>query len=173
MRPDGLGDALRAVGAQLNVRVIDIFGVPVTGLTADDFEVDSSPTNLMIDGRFASLPLVPFNVVSITVLGGGAYEIDGPLLALGCGDRMIVKVRGVVINGGAPVANPFNSADFNIDGVINLADIGLFAAIFASGTYDPCADLAFDGAINIADIGTFAAAFGATWPSGFGPDPID
>jgi len=173
LRPDGFGDALGAVGSELIVRVIDVFGVPVTGLTADDFEVDGGPPALMTDGRFLASATGPYDVRSITVAGPGTYVIDGPLFALGCGDRMIVKVRGLVLNGGAPVANPYNSADINNDAVVNLADIGAFAAIFSSGAYNPCADLSFDGTVNIADVGALAAALGAAWPLGYGPDPVD
>mgnify|MGYP002395752203 CR=1 FL=1 len=49
-------------------------------------------------------------------------------------------------------------ADINGDGVVNLADIGLFASLFFSPTYDPRVDLDCDGVISLADIGLFAQA---------------
>ena len=51
-------------------------------------------------------------------------------------------------------------ADFNGDGIVNLADFGLFRASFGTNMDD--ADLNGDGIVNLADFGLFRANFGGT-----------
>lgn len=50
-------------------------------------------------------------------------------------------------------------ADINGDGVVNLADIGLFASLIISPVYDPRVDLNCDGVVNLVDVGLFAQFF--------------
>ena len=57
------------------------------------------------------------------------------------------------------MANPGVSCDINGDGVINLADIGIFAQLFFAGGYQARIDFNCDGVINLADIGIFATCF--------------
>ena len=56
------------------------------------------------------------------------------------------------------LANPGVTPDINGDGVVNLADVGLFASLFFSGAYQAAIDFNCDGVLNLADIGIFAAA---------------
>ncbi len=72
----------------------------------------------------------------------------------------------VVVNGspaGFGVGLPLrhNSADINGDGTVNLADIPLFAADYASGLHPFRSDLRYDGLVNLSDIGRMALGIGA------------
>ncbi len=74
----------------------------------------------------------------------------------------------VVINGSPLVTNTglvlrHNSADLNGDGVVNLADVPLFAADL-SGSYRFRSDLQYDGVVNLSDIPKLAGAMGAGCP---------
>lgn len=52
-----------------------------------------------------------------------------------------------------------NGADINGDGVVNLADLGLFAQLFFAGGYQAAIDIDCNGVIDLADVGAFVAAF--------------
>ncbi len=62
---------------------------------------------------------------------------------------------GVLLGTSQVVVSP----DFNADGVVNLADLGLFATAFMGG-YSPCADMNQDGVMNLTDVGIFSLHFG-------------
>lgn len=51
-----------------------------------------------------------------------------------------------------------NGADINGDGVVNLADVGLFVQLFLSGVYQPAADVDCNGTLDLADVAAFVAA---------------
>lgn len=166
--PDGTAPGLSTPGSELIVRVRDAAGLPILGLTAGDFEVDGAPLGAMSDGWFPGTG--SHDVASLTVIGPGDYRLDGPLFAGGCGGAMLVRVRGVMVNSGVSVPNPYLSPDSAgvggvPDGVVDLADLSRFAAAFG-GVYDRCFDFVTDGALNLADIGVFASYYGATYPSG-------
>lgn len=57
------------------------------------------------------------------------------------------------------LANPGVSCDINGDGVVNLADIGLFASLFFTPGYQPRIDFNCDGVVNLMDLSTFATCF--------------
>ena len=56
------------------------------------------------------------------------------------------------------MAVPGATPHINGDGVVNLADVGLFVSLFFLGTYQPRIDLNCDGVVNLADVSIFAAA---------------
>ncbi len=53
-------------------------------------------------------------------------------------------------------------ADYNGDGVLNLADLNVFQTLFVLG--DPRADFNHDGALNVADFGAFMSAYALGCP---------
>lgn len=65
------------------------------------------------------------------------------------GNASVRRYEGVFVN--------TCRADFNQDGILNLADFGAFQTGFALG--DPRADFNGDGVLNLADFGAFQTAF--------------
>lgn len=55
----------------------------------------------------------------------------------------------------AALAVTGQGSDINGDGVVNLADIGLFITLYVGGIYDPRADIDCDGVLSLADVGAF------------------
>ena len=45
--------------------------------------------------------------------------------------------------------------DVNLDGVVNLLDVGPFVALLTSGTFQAEADINEDGEVNLLDVGPF------------------
>ena len=92
----------------------------------------------------------------------GVTTWTAPLRAGGWStSRTLVVVNGAAV--GSPVGLPLshNSADINGDGTVNLADIPLFAADFASRANPLRSDLMFDGRVNLSDIPRLAMGVGA------------
>jgi hypothetical protein len=92
----------------------------------------------------------------------GVTTWTAPLRAGGWStSRTMVVVNGAAV--GADVGLPLshNSADINGDGTVNLADIPLFAADFASRANPLRSDLMFDGQVNLSDISRLAMGVGA------------
>lgn len=79
--------------------------------------------------------------------GGGSSE--GPLWFYLYGQRANYTEAGQV----PPVAIRFNSADLNADGVVDLADMPLFAG-----------DFLWDGVLNLSDVPTLATGLGSSCP---------
>jgi hypothetical protein len=63
-----------------------------------------------------------------------------------------------------------NSPDINGDGIVNLADVGAFAADYVTG-YAFRSDFNGDGVLNLIDVAVMAAHFGHGPPCI--PDPVD
>ncbi len=55
----------------------------------------------------------------------------------------------------------FNSPDINGDGLVDLADVSLFAQDFYSGTASYRSDFVWDGVLSLSDVGAFAQNLGA------------
>lgn len=168
--PAGDGPTMASIGVALQVQVVDASGALCPNLTYADFEVDGYPPNTIWDGVG---PNGEHNVPAsgFQNLGFGNYVLDGALIAGGTNAGIIVKVAGVVI-GGSPLPLSLTSADLNGNGIVNLADIGMYAAGFYSG-YDWRFDFNSDGVINIADVGIMVSHLGSTFPPGFSLDPVD
>lgn len=170
--PAGDGATLASVGAAIRVHVHDAAsGGPCTVYTHQAFEVDGDPPSAILDGFHP--PGIQFDVpaAGFQNLGGGDYLLEGPLIAGGVAAGAIVKVAGVAI-AGSPLPLRLTSPDLNADGLINISDIGLYAAGLG-GAYDWRLDYNGDGLINISDIGIFVAHLGHVFPPGFTVDPVD
>ncbi len=93
----------------------------------------------------------------------GHTQFQNPLPAGGWADADTdVMIAGVALTSGS-VALRMNSADISGDGVVDLADVGMFSTIF-SGTYSYGADFNYDGAVDLADVGRLAAGVGKSCP---------
>jgi len=172
--PNGGGDLLASVSSRIDVYVQDVAGNAMVALVAGDFEVDAFPGTLTLSDAFLPLPLPrrwDVTVKGFSNLGGGNYRIEGSLLAGGYAQGAMVKVLGVQI-GGAPLPLTVNSPDLNANGTVNLTDVSTFAAFYFSG-YNWLADFNFDGVLNLVDVVKLSMAVGASFPLGYGIDPVD
>ncbi len=73
-----------------------------------------------------------------------------------------VLVAGDALTSSTGMDLHFNSADISGDGLVDLIDIGLFAADL--GTYNFRSDLVFDGVIDLPDLGRLASGIGTVCP---------
>jgi len=87
-------------------------------------------------------------------------------LNLGGSAEVLVQVRvnGDALTSDAGIALHVNSADINADGVVNLADVGLFSSDYANPSVQYRSDFANDGVMNVADVGKMASGVGAACP---------
>lgn len=173
--PAGDGDTFVSVGSGIVVQVNDVTGLPLSGLTNRDFEVDGFTPFAVSDALFTTFPPA-FDVAPLLFfpVGPGTYRIDGPLFAGGNDNAgAIVKVLGVQIITGAPLAVQMTSPDIDGNGIVNIVDIGALAAGFTSGVYTWQIDFNGDGVIDIADIGKFAVHLSHGLPAGSVIDPLD
>jgi hypothetical protein len=78
------------------------------------------------------------------------------------------SLADVMINGDAltsgTVALSINSADLNVDGIVNLVDVGRFSTAFAAPVVDYSADFANDGRMLVSDVSKMAQGVGAACP---------
>jgi hypothetical protein len=157
--PLGDGPALGIVGSPINV---NSSAVPCTGMAPIDFELDGAIPAQICDCLVGGVPFVE------TAPGSGIYNYAGPVAAGGLSlAGMQMKVQGFFV----PLVLPLqvNSPDMNADGIVNLADLGLFAGLFTNAVYDFAVDYNLDGVENLADVATFAVHFG----HGCACDPVD
>jgi hypothetical protein len=79
---------------------------------------------------------------------------------------LAVVVQGFVILDAPACTDPtcldveVRSPDINADCVVNLIDLGLFAAGFPPQPYDECSDFDCNGVVNLQDLSNFAFHFG-------------
>lgn len=88
-----------------------------------------------------------------------------PAAASGYSESVVwVMVNGSALtsNNGLPLS--FNSPDIDANGLVNLADIAILAGDFYSGQTPFRSDFFRDGVLNLADIHLFAVHFGAACP---------
>ena len=79
---------------------------------------------------------------------------------VGGGDRLLVMVNGEVAADLTALGLRLNSADLNGDGVVNLADVGMFVSDLY-GTYAYRSDFFWDGVVNISDAGFMSTGLGS------------
>lgn len=172
--PQGDGHQLLSTGmVGILVRVVDVTGAPVVGLTARDFEVDGFVPFSVIDAFFPGGPAWDVTSGGFAAVGPGLYRIDGTLWAGGSEPgNSIVKVRGVQLFGAGPLPLRMVSPDLNADGIINLTDVAQFAAAYG-GPYTFRADFNGDGVVNLVDITLLVPHMGHALPAGAVGDPVD
>lgn len=82
---------------------------------------------------------------------------------VGSGDRLLVMVNGEVAADLTALGLRLNSADLNGDGLVNLADVGLFVSDLY-GAYAYRSDFFWDGVVNISDAGFMSTGLGSQCP---------
>ena len=145
--------------------------------------VDATITLHLVDGSGADIPNFPFEDAWIESADGGMVACIGgatadantdaggltqwqtPLQAGGASQALtVVYVSGAPLTSGAGVAVSHNSTDINADGVVNLADVPLFAGDFYGGLNPFRSDFAYDGFVNLSDVVKLAQSLGASCP---------
>ena len=166
--PDGSGNPFTqaqvlnegtVVDATIVLVLWDAFGVPIVGFPAEDMWLGS------INGGLISC-------TGGTMADGDTDEFgyttwSNPLRAGGFGTSGCeIYISGIsAICDGLPFDLSFNSADINGDGVVNLADVGIFSDHFyGESSYDFSVDFFADGVLNLGDVGRMATGIGTTCP---------
>jgi hypothetical protein len=150
---------------------------------ADGSEVDATIEVIIRDGNNAVIPQYPAEDLwlesvdggMVACIGGATADFDTdangvtswatPLNAGGYSTaNATVMIAGDALTGpGGLMALHFNSADITGDGVVNLTDVGNFAAIYF-GPYDFAGDFFADGQLNLLDVGRLGLGNGASCP---------
>ena len=120
------------------------------------------------------IPLSPEAVEDIGAASGGLFVITGRMATYdpepAALDEAMYTLSDLIVEGiptGLPM--PFLSittttlllGDVNLDGAVNLLDVGPFVERVASGTYQAEADCNGDGSVNLLDVDAFIAILGA------------
>lgn len=177
--PDGTGSALTntrafdpslfTVDATILVELRDSDNVLVLGYPAADVWLEARDGGLSI---CADNPAIAD--FASEQRGGAEFEwcteFSGPFYAGGhtdpaAGDQVVVMTAST---GSTPVTAhlsdlQMNSADINGDLVVNLIDLGLFAADYF-GAYNFRSDFVPDNQVNLGDIGRMASGMGIACP---------
>jgi hypothetical protein len=168
--PDGTGSPLAScVGAgglpadaRITARLVDANGAFIPAFPAEDMWLSFESPLVQCCGQMGFLAEAASDAEGYVYfsqpLAGGGY-CEGPLWFYLNGMRAENPVDGEL----PPLALRANSPDINADGVIDLADIHLFAADFF-GEYHYRSDFYWDGVINLADVGMMAQGPGHGCP---------
>ena len=164
--PDGTGSSFynaqiyndgAVIDAHIELIVNDAFGYPVPNFPAEDMWLASSNGGLTpCDG--GTSPDQDTDANGFTIWAN-------PLRAGGSdtGSCSVIVDGYEVVGGEGSFPLAFNSPDITGDGIVNLADVGLFSAILF-GEYDFAADFFSDGVMNLADVGRMASGIGKSCP---------
>ncbi len=164
--PDGSGSPLNEaqirydgglLDAHIELVVLDDFGTPIANYPKEDMWL-ASTNGGMVPCSGGTCADVDTDQNGLTTwanpLRGGGFDTG----------TCEVIVNGYnVLGGEAPFSLAFNSSDINGDGVVTLADVGLFSSIFF-GVYDFSADFFADGVMSLADVGRMAMGVGTSCP---------
>lgn len=144
-----------SVDATIEMIVKDAFGAIVPNFPLEDMWLESADGGMVpcTGGTYADQD---------TDDAGYTIWADAPYAGGNSQAACVVYVNGQALDG-APFALGFNSADINGDGVVNLADVGLFTGIYF-GTYDFSADFDCDNTMNLADVQLLASGLGGSCP---------
>lgn len=154
--PAGTGPTLAARGATVTVEVRSFDDQPIEGYPLQDIVLgDSGNGDLAVcpGGAVADANTDADGITTISgSIAGGGWTLEGVTVYLG----------GVPI-AGAALPIDVNSPDVNGDRVVDLTDVGLFAASFGD---DSALEIDFnhDGNVDIADFGLFAQHVGESCP---------
>ncbi len=149
------------VDATVDVQMISCTGVAIAGVPADHMWLETTLGNLATCRDCCSTSdRVP--IADAPTGPAGRTTFSNPVCAGGCTDAAGGEMTQVMTSWG-PLGQPmdiqFHSPDMNGDGIMNLADIPLFAQAYFVA-YTVCADFHFDGVLNLSDFAALALANG-------------
>lgn len=164
--PAGDGPTLASIGAEISVTVLYcVPPEPVVGMYQNDLWIQTPlhPDPRICGGSLSSNADGPTDE-------NGQTTISGSIAAGGYwGDGVYVAAYGVLIGYGQSVYEPYDycdeplpivlvSPDINVDLVVDLADLSLFAQSYPSpqGAADPAKDFNGDGQIDTIDLSMLA-----------------
>ncbi len=168
--PDATGSPLASAqtfggastDARLTVRVVGADGVAIPYFPFDDLWLDSEATtqHSCVPRGFVGDDNSNINgeVAFANPLAGGGWS-EGPIWLYIYG----VKALDLELVEVPPVAIRFNSADINADGVVDMADLPLFASDYY-GPYAYRSDFHWDGVVNLSDLAKLATSLGSSCP---------
>lgn len=151
--PAGDAESLGSVGAGVTVVVRDVNSVPIANFPFQDIWLKSSVAgqmNLCQGGLTADANTDATGTTQMTGVPSGGGCTQGP---------MQVVLSGVALPAGQNLNIRMNSPDITGDLNTNLADVGPFSAAL-NGAYNFCADYFDNGVINLADVGIFSTHLG-------------
>ena len=160
--PDGSGDPLSNVyvfgggrtDGTVTLTLVDAASTPIFNYAFEDLWIESdTPDIALCPGG---------SVADANTDVNGQTTFSNSLLSGGNGVGLVVMVAGEPLLQ-APLNYLFNSPDMNLDLVVNLTDIVLFAQVYFGG-YDHSADYYYDGVINLSDIVLLAQGSGDACP---------
>jgi hypothetical protein len=160
--PNGNGDPLNNVfifgggrtDATVTLTLVDDASTPIFNYPFTDLWIESNTPDIVLcpDGSLAD---------GNTDINGQT-TFTGSLQAGGWGEGLVVIVDGDPLSQ-TPLNYLFNSPDLNLDLVVNLTDIVLFAQVYFD-VYEYQADFYWDGVINLSDIVLLAQGSGSACP---------
>lgn len=151
--PQGDAESLSGVGATVSITVLDQNSVPIVNFPFEDIWLQSSVANQIRLCQGGLTADNNTNASGMTTMGGvpaGGGCTNGP---------MQVVLSGVVLPASQNLNIRINSPDITGDLLTNLADVGPFSAAL-NGAYNFCADYFDNGVINLADVGIFSTHLG-------------
>lgn len=166
--PDGSGppltEAQRADGVMVDGTItlvlIDEYGAPIAQFPHEDIWLETEcdtqvpcPGGFSPDGPSANDGTVIFS----TSQAGGGWT-DGLTYVYVNGMRALDPFDLPYNTEHPPLPLHFNSADINGDGIVDLADLGLFATDYF-GDYNYRSDFHWDGYLNLNDVGKMAEGY--------------
>jgi hypothetical protein len=154
--PRGDGETFGSVGATINVTVRDGNGNPIANFPFEDIWVESV-TALAIKfcqgGISADLNT---DINGNTVISAGGVAGGGCTQG---GIRVVVGGSALTSAPGNNLNVRINSPDIVNNRIVGLDDVGPFSA-YLNGAYNFCGDYFDDGLINLADVGIFSTHLG-------------
>lgn len=152
---NGSGGMTVAADATITLTLRDWYSDPVANFPAEDLWLewsDAQTLHVCQAGTIADAPTDAYGMTAWThPLQLGGYSES----------KVLVSINGSILTSNSGFALSVNSPDINFDGIVNLADVGLFAADFASLPVSYRSDLANDGVLNVADVGKLAIGLAA------------
>lgn len=154
----GSGGSTVSADATITLSARTAGDLPIAGYPAEDLWlswIDSSELAVCHGGTVADAATDAEGITTWTRplrLGGRSESL------------MQVVMNGNAVTNSPGLALSVNSADINHDGIVDLADVGLFARDYADRTVPYRSDFACDNVMNVADVGRLALGLGAECP---------
>jgi hypothetical protein len=156
----GDAESLGSVGASVSITVLDVNTVPINNFPFQDIWMKSAVAgqiNLCQGGLTADANTNAAGQTTMSGVPSGGGCTQGP---------MQVVISGVALPALQNLNIRINSPDINGSLVTGLDDVGPFS-IALNGVYNFCSDFFDDGLINLADVGIFSTHYhggGVTCP---------
>lgn len=166
--PDGSGPALteamvigsgELVDATISFRLITALDAPIPNYPYEDvwLETNNDQQYFCPGGSCADGPSnVDGEMTFSGAFSGGGFHLGDTYVFVNGSPASYLL--GIYSFDHPPVSISFNSPDINGDGIIGLADIGLFATDFYADTYNYRSDFQCDGVLGLVDLGIIAVA---------------